>query len=73
MRLDKVDSGLQIFYCPDSVASPKRSASYIGEWLAKNVGSASHPEFQFVWKYLTVYCSPHCVISCEEKERGKRY
>jgi len=45
MRLDKVDSGLQIFYCPASVASPKRSASYIGSWLAKNVGSASHPNF----------------------------
>lgn len=45
MRLDKVDSGLQIFYCPASVASPKRSASYIGEWLAKNVDSASHPNF----------------------------
>jgi len=56
MRLDKVDSGLQIFYCLAGVASPSR-ASNTSEWLAKTSAQQVTRISIGVKKYLTAHCS----------------
>jgi len=52
MRLDKVDSGLQIFYCLAGVASPGQAFRIeYRRVISENVGSASHPDFN--WRKKT--------------------
>lgn len=75
MRSDKVDGGLQIFYCLTGVASPnrERSASDTGEWLAKTLAQQVTRISIRVKIPNAPLFSPLCYWLCERKGEGEEW